>query len=312
MSGLNERGKKMKNERLFEILLYLIEKKDTTATELAEKFNVSVRTIYRDIDSLTLANIPIYTTSGNQGGIHLMENYTLKKTHFTPEEREDILLALQTIQSIPSSSLDSALKKINTLFQLPQQTENWLEVNFSRWGTNNIFDNELFQTIKENILQKNQIQIEYANSNGELSTRTIEPIKLIFRFKNWYLYAYCHKRNDYRLFKLNRIVYIYPTKTQCEHTQEYVPYSFNTTASSEPQITFIAIFPIKVIHYVYDIFSPNNIEILSSKELKVSTKINDTEWFRSFLLFFGSNIKIIEPQDLADAIRQIHLEAAHV
>ena len=111
MSGLNERGKKMKNERLFEILLYLIEEKDTTATELAEKFNVSVRTIYRDIDSLTLANIPIYTTSGNQGGVQLMENYTLKKTHFTPEEREDILLALKTIQSIPSSSSDSALKK---------------------------------------------------------------------------------------------------------------------------------------------------------------------------------------------------------
>lgn len=144
----------MKNERLFEILLYLIEKKDTTATELAEKFNVSVRTIYRDIDSLTIANIPIYTTSGNQGSIHLMENYTLNKTHFTPEEREDILLALKTIQSIPSPSSASALKKINTIFQLPQQTESWLEVNFSRWGTDNILDNELFQTIKENILQK--------------------------------------------------------------------------------------------------------------------------------------------------------------
>lgn len=301
----------MKNERLFEILLYLIEKKDTTATELAEKFNVSVRTIYRDIDSLTIANIPIYTTSGNQGGIHLMENYTLNKTHFTPEEREDILLALKTIQSITSPSSASALKKINTIFQLPQQTESWLEVNFSRWGTDNILDNELFQTIKENILQKKQIQIEYANSTGELSTRNIEPIKLIFRFKNWYLHAYCHKRNDYRLFKLKRIVSIHTTKMQCEHTHEYIPYSFNSTATSETQIDFIAIFPIKVAHYVYDIFSPNNVEILSSEELKVSAKINDTEWFRSFLLFFGSNIKILEPQDLAQAIRQIHLEAAH-
>lgn len=301
----------MKNERLFEILLYLIEKKDTTATELAENFNVSVRTIYRDIDSLTLANIPIYTTSGNQGGIHLMENYTLKKTHFTTEEREDILLALKTIQSIPSSSSASTLKKINTIFQLPQQTESWLEVNFSRWGTNNIFDNELFQTIKENILQKKQIRIEYANSNGELSTRIIEPITLIFQFKNWYLHAYCHKRNDYRLFKLKRIVSIYPTKTQCVHTHEYVPYSFKATAPPETQITFIAIFPIKVAHYVYDIFSPDNVEVLSSEELKVSAKINDTEWFRSFLLFFGSNIKILEPQTLAATIRQLHLEATH-
>lgn len=241
-----------------------------------------------------------------------MENYTLNKTHFTPEEREDILLALKTIQSIPSPSSASALKKINTIFQLPQQTESWLEVNFSRWGTDNILDNELFQTIKENILQKKQIQIEYANSTGELSTRNIEPIKLIFRFKNWYLHAYCHKRNDYRLFKLKRIVSIHTTKMQCEHTHEYIPYSFNSTATSETQIDFIAIFPIKVAHYVYDIFSPSNVEILSSEELKVSAKINDTEWFRSFLLFFGSNIKILEPQDLAQAIRQIHLEAAHI
>lgn len=110
---------------------------------------------------------------------------------------------------------------------------------------------------------------------------------------------------------MKRIVSIYPIKKQCEHTHEYVPYSFNVTASLETQITFIAIFPIKVAHYVYDIFSPDNVEILSSEELKVSTKINDTEWFRSFLLFFGSNIKILEPQTLASTIRQLHLEAAH-
>lgn len=302
----------MKNERLFEILLYLIEKKDTTASELANHFNVSIRTIYRDIDSLSVANIPIYTTSGNKGGIHLMKNYTLDKTHFTANEREDILLALKTIQSIPSFSSESTLKKINTIFQLPQQTDSWLEVNFSRWGTDSIFDNELFQKIKDNILLKKQIKIEYANATGEFTERIVEPIKLIFRFKNWYLYAYCHKRNDYRLFKLKRIASICPTRKHCDHTYEYLPYSYDSSALEETEIDFVAIFPKKVAHYLYDIFLPTNIEMLSSEELKVSAKVNDNDWFRSFLLFFGPNIKILEPQGLTSAIRQMHLEAASI
>ena len=300
----------MKNDRLFEILLYLIEKRDTTAAELAEKFNVSIRTIYRDIDSLTIANIPIYTTAGNQGGIHLMENYILNKTHFTSDERENIILALKTIQSIPYTSAESVFKKINTIFQDSSQTEHWLEVNFSRWGTNDIFDNNLFLTIKDSILQKKQIQINYANANGEFTMRIIEPLKIIFRYKDWYLQAFCLKRNDFRLFKLKRIASIQQMTTQCQHTYESMPSSNDPSESREVQIDFVAIFPIKVAHYVYDIFSPNNVEILPSNELKVSAKVNDNDWFRSFLLFFGSNINILEPQKLADTIRQLHLNAA--
>ncbi|MBQ2886949.1 MAG: YafY family transcriptional regulator [Alphaproteobacteria bacterium] len=300
----------MKSERLFEILLYLIEKKDVTATELANKFDVSVRTIYRDIDSLTSANIPIYTTSGNQGGIHLMDNYVLNKALLTSTEKEDILFALKTLQTIPNISTESVLSKIIPLFKTTTKTEQWIEINFSRWGDNSIFDDELFQTIKNNIINKKRIIIEYANEKGEYSKRTIEPLKLIFRFRDWYLHAFCLKRNDYRLFKLKRIASIQQTNYPCQHTGIHESQINNFIDTNENKINFVALFPIHVAHYVYDIFSPDNVELLETKQLKVSATVNNTEWFHSFLLFFGTNIEIIEPPELAETIRQLHYIAS--
>lgn len=302
----------MKSDRLFEILLYLIDKKDVTALELAKKFNVSVRTIYRDIDSLTNANIPIYTTLGNQGGIHLMENYVLNKTLLTSAEKADILFALKAFRNLPNISIDSALTKITPLFKVADSTDQWLEINFSRWGGNDIFDDTLFQTLKNCILQKERIQISYANEKGEFSERTVEPLKLVFRFNNWYLRAFCLSRNDYRLFKLKRIASIKRTNCHCEHLEERIIGDNDFAKNDKETINFVAIFPMDVAHYVYDIFSPNDVEILGNSKLKVTADVSDTEWFHSFLMFFGANIKILEPPELTEIIRQKHLAAAQI
>lgn len=302
----------MKSDRLFGILLYLIDKKDVTATELANKFNVSVRTIYRDIDSLTNANIPIYTTSGNQGGIHLMENYVLSKALLTSTEKEDILFALKTFQSIPNISIEPILNKIIPLFKIAAPTDQWLEINFSRWGDDHIFDDDLFQTLKASILQKKQIIIRYANEKGEFTERTVEPLKLVFRFRDWYLRAFCLNRNDYRLFKLKRIASVKKTNHDCEHTEDYIVQNNSFMENNEKKIHFVAIFPIHMAHYVYDIFSPNNVELLENNKLKVSANIIDNDWLHSFLMFFGADIEIVAPLALAETIRQQHLAAAQI
>ncbi len=302
----------MKSDRLFEILLYLIDKRDVTATELANKFNVSVRTIYRDIDSLTSANIPIYTTSGNQGGIHLMDNYVLNKTLFTSAEKDDILFALKTFQSIPNISIKPILNKIIPFFKNAAPTDQWLEINFSRWGDNDIFDENLFQALKIGIIQKKQMIIRYANEKGEFTERTVEPLKLVFRFRDWYLRAFCLKRNDYRLFKLKRIASVQKTNYACQHTEDYSARDNSFIDNNEKKINLIAVFPIHVAHYVYDIFSPNNVEFLENNKLKVSVNINDNEWLHSFLMFFGADVEIIEPSELAETIRQQHLAAAQI
>lgn len=121
----------MQESRLFKIVYYLLEKGQATAPELAEKFEVSVRTIYRDIDALSGAGISIYAEAGRNGGIHLMNNFVLDKAVLSEEEKQEILVALQSINITKNNSSSQTLQKLSAMFQL--HSENWLEVDFSGW-----------------------------------------------------------------------------------------------------------------------------------------------------------------------------------
>ena len=145
----------MQESRLFKIVYYLLEKGQATAPELAEKFEVSVRTIYRDIDALSGAGIPIYAEAGRNGGIHLMKDFVLDKVVLSEEEKQEILAALQSI-NITKNSSSQILQKLSAIFQL--HSENWLEVDFSGWG-NKDFDNEKFELLKSAIIHCRTIKI---------------------------------------------------------------------------------------------------------------------------------------------------------
>lgn len=131
----------MQESRLFKVVYHLLDKGQATATELAEKFEVSVRTIYRDIDALSGAGIPVYAETGRNGGIHLMDGFVLDKAVLSEEEKQEILAALQSINSAQNISSSQTLQKLSAIFNLG--SENWFEVDFSRWG-NKGTDNEKF------------------------------------------------------------------------------------------------------------------------------------------------------------------------
>ena len=107
----------MKINRLLEISLVLLNKGTVTAKELAERFNVSTRTIYRDVDILSTAGIPVYTNKGNGGGISILDNYSINKTVLTDGERDSLLLALKTLQSTKYPEIDTVLDKIGAVFK---------------------------------------------------------------------------------------------------------------------------------------------------------------------------------------------------
>ena len=133
----------MQESRLFKIVYYLLDKGQATAPELAEKFEVSVRTIYRDIDSLSEAGIPIYAETGRNGGIRLMNYFVLNKAVLSEDEKKEILTALQSINATPNIDNSQTLQKLSAMFHV--SGENWLEVDFSRWG-NKEADNEKFES----------------------------------------------------------------------------------------------------------------------------------------------------------------------
>ena len=299
----------MKSERLFEMLLYLIEKKSTTASELSEHFHVSIRTVYRDIDALSSSGIPVYTTAGNQGGIHLMDHYVLDKTLFTAEEQENILLALKAIQTLPFFSSGSAITKIVPMFQ---QSDQWLKIDFTHWGDNGYLGDNLFTTIKESILSRNCILIEYANVKGEFTKRIIEPLKLIFQQSDWYLYAFCQLKQDFRFFKLKRISSVQKLNKSCTHNyQDYPNQEIVTTppALLHP-LNFVGIFTVSVAYRIFDMLPTAEIEHISENKIKVMATLNEDEWLYSFLLSFGSDVKIVNPPELAEKIKQLHFDAA--
>lgn len=188
----------MQINRLFEIVYILLEKMKITARELADKFEVSTRTIYRDIEILSAAKIPVYANKGKGGGISILDDYVLNKSLLSEEEQNQILFALQSIEKISNQEGKSILEKMGAIFN--KSKTNWIEVDFSDWGTMGEQD-QTFNLIKKAILKQNRLEFIYYNSYGEEKKRQVEPLQIYFKDKAWYLKAYCKEREDYRLFK---------------------------------------------------------------------------------------------------------------
>ncbi len=172
----------MQESRLFKIMYYLLDKGRATAPELAEKLEVSVRTIYRDIDRISSAGIPIYITTGRNGGIQLIDGYVLDRTMLSEKEKQEILISLQTLSATQYPNADDILSKLRALFGSINQ--NWIEVDFSRWGSTVECEKQLFQLLKNSILEKIHITFEYFNSDGKNMHRKVEPINCSTKIKH--------------------------------------------------------------------------------------------------------------------------------
>ncbi len=192
----------MREGRLFRIVYHLLAKGQTAIPELAEKLEVSERTIYRDLDALSAAGIPVFAERGRNGGVRLMEDYVLSRELLSEEERKELLSALQSLSA--AGAYDAALlQKLSALFQV--SSEEWYEVDFSRWG-GKARDNEKFELLKRAVIYRRCVRIAYAGTDGEESVRTVWPLRLSYKSRAWYLKAWCSDKNDFRLFKLNRIL----------------------------------------------------------------------------------------------------------
>ena len=190
----------MKNGRLFEILYLLVEKRAVTAGELAERLEVSERTIYRDVDALSAAGIPVYTQKGKGGGIRLMDQFVLDRALLSRSQQDEVLFALQAVQATGGG--EEALSRLSALFR--REGSDWLEVDFSDWGSG-AAAREDFSRVKRSILERRPLSFTYYNSAGETSRRTVEPARLVFKAGCWYLSAFCRKRQDWRIFRLVRM-----------------------------------------------------------------------------------------------------------
>jgi predicted DNA-binding transcriptional regulator YafY len=283
----------MKNYRLFQVLYILLEKGSVTAPELAAILEVSVRTVYRDVEALSMAGVPICTAVGKGGGISLMPGYAFNKALLSDEEQNQILFAIQSLQAA-DQQVGTLLAKLGGIFQ--KQNSSWIEVDFSRWGFGRV-DNQKFEVLKSSILQKRVLRIVYCGASGETSRRKIKPFKLIFKDKSWYLQAFCLQAKDFRLFKVSRIITFLLTDMSFTETFADAP---PLEGELPPSLTT----PVKLLFSpaaafrVYDEFDRSNIEKQPDGSMLVTVNFPQGGWVASYLLSFGTEVKILEPAEL--------------
>ena len=278
----------MSDSRLFKVLYYLLDKGHATAPELAAEFEVSPRTIYRDVEALSGAGIPIYAEAGRNGGIYLLQNFILDRAILSEQEKQDILTAIQSILATGYMGGKEILTKLSALFNV--NTGNWLEVDFSRWGKC-AFDNSKFEKLKTAVIQCKEIKIVYENTKSERSTRIVQPLKLSYKSKEWYLKAFCTERQDFRIFKLNRIVEL----ELSENTFMPRRYPDQTNDLQKMCSRIVLLFSKELAYRVYDEFDETQIEYQENGNLIARAEMPIDTWLIGYLLSFGAQVEIIEP-----------------
>ncbi len=200
----------MKIDRLVSIIMILLEKDRIGAQELADMFEVSPRTIYRDIDTINMAGIPVFSTSGVGGGFEIMQNYKIEKKVFSAGDLSAILMGLSSLSNIVrGDELVNALAKVKSFIPADRAKDiefkaNQIYIDLSQWiGNRNI--QSYLEIVKTALHDSKLLTFEYADRYGNRTVRKAEPYQLVLKSSHWYLQGYCHKREDFRLFKLSRI-----------------------------------------------------------------------------------------------------------
>lgn len=284
----------MQISRLFAIVYILLGRRHVTARELAERFEVSVRTIYRDIEALSQAGVPVYATQGAGGGIFISDAYVLNKSALTDAEQGEILMALRSLNATGHVESDQLLGRLASLFN--KDSADWIEVDFSRWG-NEERDRKGLAMIKEGILSRRLLTFTYYSGSGVRTQRKVSPLKLSYKSRAWYVHTFCHDREDYRTFKVVRMADV----VLLEETFDKHALPEPKPPSQEPENPPPPVFPVvirfrpEIAWRVMDEFDPEFISWNDDGTLCVKVHFQEDAWLYTYILSFGAAAEVLSP-----------------
>lgn len=290
----------MQINRLLEIVYILLDKKRVTAKQLSEHFEVSQRTIYRDIDALSAAGIPVYANKGKGGGISLLDHFVLGKSMLSDKEQLDILSSLQGLNALNVPDVKPVLNKLAAIFN--KSSSSWIDVDFSRWGSDST-EQEKFNVLKSAILNQKIVTFDYYSSYGEKSGRTVEPVKLLFKGQGWYIYGFCCAKQDYRMFKITRVKSLSCTKDTFTREDPGDIWK-NTEYVHSRMVKLVLKIEARMAYRVHDEFEPENITHEPDGSYTVTTEYIEDEWVYGYILSFGQYAEIIEPKHIRENIKE--------
>ena len=290
----------MKIDRLIGILSVLLQEEKVTAPELAERFEVSRRTINRDIDDLLYAGIPIRTAQGTGGGISIAEGYKMDRTILTSKDMQMILAGLRSLDSVSGSSYYGQLmEKIQARSSEFISGRESILIDLSSWYKNTLAPK--ISTIQDAIENRHLLEFYYYAQSGE-GKRTIEPYYVVFKWTSWYVYGWCLKRKDYRLFKLNRMDQVKETIKDFSCRNAPVP-NLSSELKYPRNIVLKAIFTPDMKWRLVEEFGPGCYEELEDGRLLLIRNYADMDNLTMWMLTFGDKVEVIEPQDLRERLK---------
>ncbi len=291
--------------RLFEIVYILLDKKTVTARELAERFEVSTRTILRDIDTLSLTGIPVYTIQGKGGGISIMDHFVLNKSVISEEEQNEILFALKSMRAVRSMDMEHTLDKLQSLFK--KGKTDWIDIDFSNWGSP-ATERQNFNLLKQAVLKKQVIEFEYLNRYGQRRHRKVEPLCIAFKSHSWYLQGFCLEKQDYRIYKLTRMREVKVCEEYFDREllqSEEIDINVDGSGFTCVELKFAP----EAAYRVYDEFDEQRIIVNEDGSLTASADYPYDEWVVGHILSFGDYAEVLKPdfvrKDIAERAKNI-------
>ncbi|MBP5553235.1 MAG: YafY family transcriptional regulator [Lachnospiraceae bacterium] len=292
----------MRIDRLIGILSILLQKEMTTAPELAEHFEVSRRTINRDIEALSNAGIPIRTTQGSGGGICIMNGYRMDRTILTSKDMQMILAGLRSLDSVSGSRYYGRLmEKIQLGSSGIVSGRDSILIDLSSWYRDTLAPK--IEIIQDAIELSRKLRFYYYSPKGE-TEREIEPYYLIFKWSSWYVYGFCRLRKDFRIFKLNRMDKI--TLEDLFEKKTEVPYPDMDGEKIYPTTGKVkVIFDSSLKWRLIEDYGVNSYTELPDGKLLFEHDYPDDEWLISWLLSFADQVTVIEPERIREKITKI-------
>lgn len=290
-----------KIERLISIVMILLKKNVVSTTEFSQLFSVSKRTILRDMETLSLSNIPIYSLNGVHGGYGIMDEYKLDKRLLSSKDLENILTALGGLgQILFSDEVELTLKKIEAMIgSAPWKGS--IHLSFYDWEGRS----EILQTLKtcqESILKRKLVSFDYIDTNGIKTNRIIEPYQLHFSETSWYLKGFCLHRQRYRTFKLSRIDNL-NVDEKSFNPRDYL-LEQEDEASYQPQLVEIkALISPSIKDQFIERYGQKSIENFNSEYFLATIYVPHNSIGFQFLASFGTNLKIVEPKTYVEEFR---------
>ncbi|ANY66623.1 DNA-binding protein [Paenibacillus sp. BIHB 4019] len=290
-----------KVERLISIIMILLKKEVVSTKEFSQLFNVSKRTILRDMETLSLSNIPIYSVIGVKGGYGIMDEYKVDKRLLSSSDLQNILIALGGLEQIfLTEEVERTIKKIEAMVS-PLSLNRTIQLSFYDWeGRSEIL--ETLKTCQESILKKRLVSFDYTDKDGAATNRVVEPYELHFSESSWYLKGFCLHRQGYRTFKLSRIDPItmderafHPRDDWSEQRNEasYVPQFVTIKARISPSIK----------DQIIERYGRRSIEGHRSGFLLATLYVPQNPMGFQLLASFGTHLKVVEPKTYVEEFR---------